>query len=129
MPWLIKAEFQHADGYHVERSERIPAHADVTDELTRAFRAILFQALAEAADDNSDLTLTVAFVGSQDRAAHAPGKGVITAAVRRQKGRVERATDDGSIGTGKYYESAQPCGCDPGEKYTCLQHRGEAVQS
>lgn len=26
-------------------------------------------------------------------------------------------------------ESARPCGCDPGESYTCAQHRGSDVQA
>ena len=65
MPWFIKSEFRTADGQHVERTERVPALGNVTDEITTAFRAILFQALAEAADDESDLTVTVAYVGQR----------------------------------------------------------------
>jgi hypothetical protein len=115
MPWLIKAEFRNDDGKKVERTERIPAQNDVTNEITTAFRNILFQALAEAADDNSDLTVTVAFVGepSHPRSAHVPAKGT-----------VERMTNDGSIGTGPDRNlSAQPCGCDPAAGWTCEQHR------
>jgi hypothetical protein len=37
----------------------------VTDEITTAFRAILFQALAEAADDESDMVVEVAYLGER----------------------------------------------------------------
>jgi hypothetical protein len=63
--WFIKSEFRDTDGKPVNRTERVPALADVTGEITTAFRTILFQALAEAADDESDVTVTVAYVGER----------------------------------------------------------------
>ena len=69
MPWMIKREYQSAAGRPVEKTERIPA-TDPTDrgvceQLTAAFRETLFQVLAEAADNESDLTVTVAYVGKR----------------------------------------------------------------
>lgn len=65
MPWMIKREYRDAAGKTIERTERVPAHTDVTDEITAAFRLTLFQVLAEAANDESDLTVTVAYVGNR----------------------------------------------------------------
>jgi hypothetical protein len=57
------------NGKRQERTERVPATAvNVTDEIATAFRAILFQALAEAADDESDLSVEVAYLGERSLA-------------------------------------------------------------
>ena len=66
MPWIIKSEFKDREtGKASETTQRVPAQANVTDEITTAFRAILFETLANAADDNSDLTVTVAYIGER----------------------------------------------------------------
>lgn len=65
MAWVIKSEFKDANGKPVTRTERVGALANVTDEITTAFRNILLQTLANAADDESDLTVTVAYIGER----------------------------------------------------------------
>lgn len=40
---------------------------------------------------------------------------------------IERMTNDGSIGTGKYHESARSCGCDPGAGWICETHQKEGA--
>lgn len=66
MAWFIKSSFVDQSGTHQERTERVAATGEnVTDEITTAFRNILFQALAEAADDESDLSLEVAYLGER----------------------------------------------------------------
>lgn len=60
--WYIKSEYVDRENRKCEQIQRVPATADVTDEITTAFRNILFETLANAHDDLSiPLTVTVMY--------------------------------------------------------------------
>ena len=63
--WFIKSEYKNKDGQPTTETQRVPVTGNVREQLLRAIDVILLETLAKAADDNSDLTVTIAFVGDR----------------------------------------------------------------
>lgn len=66
MGWFIKSSYRDAGtSERREETQRVPVHGDITDEIATEFRKVLRETLARAADDESDISVEVAYLGDR----------------------------------------------------------------